>query len=151
MMAGIDMTHIPYKGGGQAFQDVIGGQVEITALPISESLPYVQTKRVKALGQTGAKRSSMVPDIPTLDESGVKGYSVTTWYVACGPAKMPREVVTWLYGEISKVLKQPETQAKFKTIGVEIIGNTPEQAALFVRNEGQRWSKLIRASGAKID
>ena len=87
MMAGIDMTHIPYKGGGQAFQDVIGGQVEITALPISESLPYVQTKRVKALGQTGAKRSSMVPDIPTLDESGVKGYSVTTWYVACGPAK----------------------------------------------------------------
>ncbi len=78
MMAGIDMLHVPYKGGGPAFQDVIGGQVEITALPVAESMPNVRSKRVKALGQTGLKRSSVAPDVPTLDESGIKGYAVTT-------------------------------------------------------------------------
>ncbi len=151
MMAGIDMVHVPYKGGGPAFQDVIGGQVEITALPVAESLPNVRAKRVKALGQTGSKRSAVAPDIPTLDEAGIKGYSVTTWYVVFGPAKMPRELVTRLYIEIDKVLKRPETQAKLKDVGVDIIGANPEQTAVFVRSEYEKWAKLIQASGAKVD
>lgn len=151
MMAGIDMLHVPYKGGGPAFQDVIGGQVEITALPVAESMPNVRAKRVKALGQTGARRSSVAPDVPTLDESGIKGYAVTTWYVVFGPAKMSRELVTRLHSEIDKVLKQPETQEKLKSVGVDIIGSNPEQAAVFVKNEYEKWAKLIQASGAKID
>ena len=151
MMAGIDMLHVPYKGGGPAFQDVIGGQVEITSLPIAESMPYVRGKRVKALGQTGSKRSSIAPDIPTLAESGIKGYAVTTWYVVFGPVKMPREIVTRLYAEIDKVLKQPETRTKLKDVGVDVIGTNPEQAAAFVRSESEKWAKLIQASGAKVD
>jgi len=151
MMAGIDMQHIPYKGGGPAFQDVIGGQVEITALPVAESMPNVRAKRVKALGQTGTKRSSVAPEVPTLDESGIKGYAVTTWYVVFGPAKMPRELVTRLHAEIDKVLKQPETQTKLREVGVDVIGSNPEQAAAFVRNEYEKWAKLIQASGAKVD
>ncbi len=151
MMAGIDIQHVPYKGGGPAFQDVIGGQVEMTSLPIAESLPYVRAKRVKALGQTGAKRSSMAPDLPTLDESGIKGYAVTTWYVVFAPARLPRELVTRLHAEIDKVLKQPETQEKLRGVGVDIIGSSPEQAAAFVKSESEKWARLIKASGAKID
>lgn len=151
MMAGIEMLHVPYKGGGPAFQDVIGGQVEITALPIAESLPNVRAKLVKALGQTGLRRSSIAPDIPTLDESGIKGYNVTTWYVMFGPAKMPRELVTRLYSEVDKVLKQSVTQEKLKNVGVDIIGTNPERAAAFVKSEYEKWAKLIQASGAKVD
>lgn len=150
-MAGIDMLHVPYKGGGPAFQDLIGGQVELTALPIAESMPNVRAKRVKALGQTGLKRSSIAPEIPTLNEQGIKGYAVTTWYVIFGPAKMPRELVNRLHGELDKVLKQPATQAKLKESGVDIVGSTPEQAAAFVTAEYEKWAKLIQKSGAKID
>ena len=151
MMAGIDMLHVPYKGGGPALQDVIGGQVEITALPIAESMPLVRSKRVKALGQTGIKRSSVGPEIPTLEESGIKGYNVTTWYVVFAPAKLPRELVTRLYGDIDKVLKRADTQEKFKEVGVDIIGTNPEQAAAFVKTEFDKWAKAIQASGAKVD
>jgi tripartite-type tricarboxylate transporter receptor subunit TctC len=151
MMAGIDMLHVPYKGGGPAMQDVIGGQIEMTSLPVAESIPLVRAKRVKAIGQTGMKRSSVAPEVPTLDESGIKGYSVTTWYVVFGPAKMPRELVTRLYAEIDKVLKRTDTQDKFRENGVDIIGTNPEQAAAFVKTEFDKWSKLIQASGAKVD
>lgn len=150
-MAGLDMLHVPYKGGAPAFQDVIGGQVEITSLPIAESLPYVRSKRVKALGQTGSKRSLMAPEIPTLNESGIKGYAVTTWYVVFGPAKMPREIVVRLHAEIDKVLKQPETREKLKGVGVDIIGSSPEEAAAFAKSEYEKWARLIQASGAKVD
>ena len=151
MMAGIDMLHVPYKGGGPALQDVIGGQVELTALPIAESMPLVRAKRVKAIGQTGSKRSSIAPDVPTLAESGIPGYAVTTWYVVFGPAKMPRELVLRLHGELDKVLKRADTQEKFKEVGVDIIGTSPEQAAAFVASESEKWAKLIQASGAKVD
>ncbi len=151
MMAGIDITHVPYKGGGPAFQDVIGGRVEITALPIAESLPNVRAKRVKALGQTGAKRSSIAPDIPTLDEAGIKGYNVTTWYVVFAPAKTAAEIVNRLYSAIDKVLRNPETQEKLKSVGVDIIGSDPQRAEAFVKGEYAKWAKLIQQSGAKID
>jgi tripartite-type tricarboxylate transporter receptor subunit TctC len=151
MMAGIDMLHVPYKGGGPALQDVIGGQVEITSLPIAESMPLVRSKRVKAIGQTGLKRSAVAPEVPTLDESGIKGYSVTTWYVMFAPAKTPPEIVTRLYNELDKLLKRPDAQEKFKEVGVDIIGTNPAQAAAFVKSEFEKWAKLIQASGAKVD
>ncbi len=151
MMAGIDMLHVPYKGGGPALQDVIGGQVEITSLPIAESMPLVRAKRVKAIGQTGSKRSLIAPEVATLDESGVKGYSVTTWYVLFGPAKMPPEIVARLHAELEKLLKRADTQEKFKEVGVDIIGTNPAQAAAFVKSEFEKWAKLIQASGAKVD
>jgi tripartite-type tricarboxylate transporter receptor subunit TctC len=120
-------------------------------LPIAESMPLVRSKRVKALGQTGTKRSSVGPEIPTLEESGIKGYNVTTWYVVFAPAKLPRDLVTRLYGDIDKVLKRADTQEKFKEVGVDIIGTNPEQAAAFVKTEFDKWAKAIQASGAKVD
>lgn len=152
MMAGVDMPHVPYKVNSQAFQDVMGGQVEVVVLPIAESLSHVKAKRVKALGQTGRTRSSLAPAIPTLDEAGLKGYALTAWYLALGPAKMPRETVAALNQEINKVLKQPEVQARLNASGVDVIGTTtPEQAAAFLKNEHEKLGKIIRWSGAKIE
>lgn len=151
MMGGMDLIHVPYKGGGPAFQDVIAGQVELTALPIAESLPVVKAKRVKALAQTGTTRSHMAPDIPTLDESGLKGYNVTTWYVVFGPARMQKEIVARLHAEIDKALKTPELREKLRGVGVTIVNGNPEQAAGFVKNEYEKWAKVIQMSGAKLD
>lgn len=151
MMAGIDIQHVPYKGGGAAFRDVMGGQVELTTLPIAESLPNVKAKRVKALGQTGARRSHMAPDIPTLAESGLKGYAVSTWYVVFAPVRTPREVVTRLHGEIDKALRGAELQEKLQGVGVTIVNGNPAEAAAFVKSEYEKWAKVIQQSGAKLD
>jgi tripartite-type tricarboxylate transporter receptor subunit TctC len=151
MMAGVDIPHVPYKVNSQAFQDVMGGQVEVVVLPIAESLPHVKAKRVKALAQTGRKRSFLAPDIPTVDEAGLKGYAITAWYLALGPAKMPRETVAVLAREINKVLKQPEVAARLNASGVDVIGTTPEEATAFLKSESEKLAKLIRWSGARIE
>jgi tripartite-type tricarboxylate transporter receptor subunit TctC len=151
MMAGIDLMHIPYKGGGPAFQDVIGGQLELTTLPIAESLANVKARRVKALGQTGTTRSHMAPDVPTLDESGLKGYNVTTWYVIFAPVRTPKEIVARLQGEIDKALKSAELQERLKGVGVTIVNGNSGEAAVFVKSEYEKWANVIRQSGAKLD
>lgn len=151
MMGGMNLMHIPYKGGGPAFQDVIGGQVELTTLPIAESLANVKARRVKALGQTGRTRSHMAPEVPTLEESGLKGYNVTTWYVVFAPVKTSKDVVTRLHGEVDKALKSPELQEKLKAVGVTIVNSNPDQAAAFVKAEYEKWARVIQQSGAKLD
>ena len=151
MMARIDLVHVPYKGGGPAFQDVIGGQVELTTLPIAESLPNVKAKRVKALAQTGSTRSHMAPDVPTLAEAGLKGYNVTTWYVVFAPVRTSKDIVSRLHAEIDKALKTPELQDRLKGVGVTIVNSGPAEAAVFVRNEHEKWAKVIQQSGAKLD
>ena len=151
MMAGINLVHVPYKGGGPAFVDLMSGQVELTTLPIAESLPNIKAKRVKALGQTGATRSHMAPDVPTLDESGLKGYNVSTWYVVFAPVKTSRDIVNRVHTEVDKALKTPDLQERLKGVGVTIINSTPDQAATFVRSEYEKWAKVIQQSGAKLD
>ena len=151
-MANIDIVHVPYKGGPQALHDVIAGQVEMTILPFPETLPQVHARRVRALAQTGEKRSPLASEIPTLDEAGIKGYAVTTWYVILGPAGMPAAVTNKLNGEIVQALKAGDVQERLKTAGVgEIIGSTPEQAMTFVRAESSRWEKIIRDAGIRAD
>ena len=151
MMAGVDMPHVPYKVNSQAFQDVMGGQVEVVVLPIAESIGHVKAKRVRALAQTGTKRSSLAPDIPTMDEAGLKGYALAAWYLALGPAKMPRDVLVRLNEEIGKVIQQPEVKARLNASGVEVLGSTPEQAAAFLKAEQEKLTKLVRWSGTKIE
>ena len=152
MMAGVEMLHVPYKGGPQALHDVISGQIELTALAFAETLPQARANRVRALAQTGDRRSPLAPDIPTVHEAGIKGYSASTWYVLFGPARLPSDVVGKLHAELVKVLKLPDVQERLKLAGVgEIIGSTPEQAAQFVKSESTRWEKVIRVSGAKVE
>ncbi|MGE5526089.1 MAG: Bug family tripartite tricarboxylate transporter substrate binding protein [Rhodospirillaceae bacterium] len=152
MMAGLKMVHVPYKGGPQALHDVIGGQLEFVTLPMPETLPQVRAGRVRALGQTGIKRSPNAPDIPTLDEAGVKGYSVMTWYVVFAPSKTPDAVIQRIHAEFEKALKVRDVQDRLRAAGItEIVGAPPEAAAQFVRSEYQRWGKVIRELGIKAN
>ena len=150
-MAGIDLVHVPYKGGGAAFQDVINGNVEITSLPIAESMTHVNSGRVRALAQTGLRRSATAPDVPTVAEAGVPGYSVTTWYVLLAPAKTPQAVIARLAKETEQAVKSPELQQKLRGAGVDVIGAGPAQTAAFMKEETAKWAKLIKASGAQVE
>lgn len=152
MMADIDIQRVPYKGAPQALQDVIGGQIEMTAMAVPATMPLVRANRVRALAQTGAKRSPAAPDIPTLDEAGVKGYDVTTWYVVFGPAAMPADAVNKLSAEIAKALKFADVQERLQIAGMgEIVGSTPTETAKFVKAEFNRWAKIIKATGMTVD
>jgi len=152
IMAGLDMIHVPYKGALQALHDVIGGQIEMVISTIPAILPQVRAGRVRALGQTGLKRSPNAPDIPTLDEGGIKGYTVAVWYIIFAPAKTPLPIINRIYAELAKVLKLPDVQERLKAAGVdEIVGAGPKQAAEFVKSEHARWAKVIQATGAKAD
>lgn len=150
-MTGMQYLHIPYRGGGPAMLDVIAGQVDVTMLPISESMPYVRDGRLRALGQTGAKRSPIAPDMPTIEEAGVKGYSSTTWYMVLGPAGMPRNVVATLQAQLDRVLKMPDLQEKLKGAGVSVINGNSEEASAFLQSEYKKWASLIKASGTIIE
>jgi len=152
MMAGLRMIHVPYKGGPQAMHDVIGGQLEMVTLPMPETLPQVRAGRVRALGQTGIKRSPNAPDIPTLDEAGLKGYTVMTWYVVFAPAKTSDAVVQRIHAEFDRALRVRDVQDRLRAAGItEIVAAPPEAAAQFVRNEYQRWGKVIRELGIKAN
>ncbi|VWX61198.1 conserved exported hypothetical protein [Burkholderiales bacterium 8X] len=150
-MTGMQYLHVPYRGGGPAMLDVIAGQVDVTMLPISESMPYVRDGRLRSLGQTGAKRSPIAPDMPTIEEAGIKGYSSTTWYMVLGPANMPRNVVTTLQGQLDRVLKMPDLQEKLKAAGVSVINGNSEEANAFLQSEYKKWAGLIKASGTIIE
>jgi len=147
VMAGVDIQHVPYKGAPQALVDVINGQIEMTALAVPATLPLVHAKRLRALAQTGEKRSPVVADIPTLQEAGIKGYDVSTWYVIFGPAGMPADIVNSLNAEILKALKFRDVQEQLINSGIgEIVGSTPAEATAFVLAEYERWAKVIKAA-----
>ena len=148
---GIQYVHVPYRGGGPAMLDAIAGRVDVTMLPIAESLPYVRDGRLRALGQTGEKRSPMAPDMPTIEEGGVKGYSSTTWYMVLGPAGMPPDVVKKLQGQISAALKAPDLQEKLKATGITMINGNAEQATAFLKSEHKKWAERIKASGTVLE
>jgi tripartite-type tricarboxylate transporter receptor subunit TctC len=150
-MTDMQYLHVPYKGGSAAMTDLIGDRVDITMLPISESMPYIRDNRVRALGQTGRTRSPIAPEIPTIEEGGVKGYSVTTWYMLLGPARLPPKVVGLLAEKFDQALKTPDLQSRLKNAGVSIINEGPQQAGEFLEAESVKWAKAIKASGTRIE
>jgi tripartite-type tricarboxylate transporter receptor subunit TctC len=150
-MSGLQYLHVPYKGGGAAMADMLGKRVDITMLPISESLPYIRDHRLRALGQTGSKRSEIAPEIPTLAEEGVKGYSVTTWYMLLGPAKLPEPVVKTLAQKFDQALKSPDLREQLRKAGVSILNEGPQPAKAFLDRQAASWSKAIAESGTHID
>ncbi|MBO9357074.1 tripartite tricarboxylate transporter substrate binding protein [Bordetella petrii] len=150
-MTGLQYLHVPYKGGGPAMTDVVGGQTDITVQPIAESLPFIRDQRLQALGQTGRVRSPIAPDIPTIEEAGVKGYASTTWYMLAAPAKVPQEVVDTLARTFDEALRQPDLREKLQNIGITTINAGPAQAGEFLASEAARWEKLIKAAGIRLE
>lgn len=142
-MTGIDMTHIPYKGGGQAIIDLSGGQVPAAVLGSSTVIPHTRTGRVRILAVTSKKRSAALPDVPTLEESGLKGFDVYQWTAMLAPAKTPKAILTRLNSEVGTILKQPAVIEKLQAAGFEPQSSTPEYVAALIRDGMARWGKLI--------
>lgn len=151
--SGLQYLHVPYRGGGgPAIIDVMSGQVDITMIPISGSnMRYIRDPRLRPIGQTGSKRSSSITDIPTIEESGVKEYSSTTWYMILAPANTPNNIIQYLEVSISRAIKTPELQEQLSNNGVTVINGGPNEANKLLQSEYKRWTKLISLSGATLD
>jgi tripartite-type tricarboxylate transporter receptor subunit TctC len=150
-MAGLDMTHIPYKGSAPMLIDLMSGQVNMAFDNLSASMPHIKGGKLRALATTGATRSTALPDIPTVAEAGLPGYESTSWNAVYVPAGTPKEIVERLNREIRAILESPETRKFFAEQGAESGGGTPEQLAAFMRAETTKWSKVVKDSGAKVD
>jgi tripartite-type tricarboxylate transporter receptor subunit TctC len=150
-LAGIRMTHVPYKGSGQAVTDILGGHVQVMFSGFSSTLHHIKAGKLRALAVTGPKRSSALPETGTISEQGFPGVEATAWYGVLAPAGTPKAVVARLHGEFVKILKHPDVVQRLDGLGFEIVGSTPEAFGAYIRSEIRKWEKVVRASGAKPD
>ena len=150
-MAGLDIRHIPYKGGVAAIPDLIGGRVTMIFFPIAAGLPLVREGKLRALAVTSLKRSSAAPELPTVAESGYPGFEVTAWSGLLAPARTPATIVGKLHLETVKALALPDLRAKLADLGLEPIGNSPDEFAAIIKSEIPKWAKVIKDAGIKAD
>ncbi len=146
-LAGIDLLHVPYKSSPPALTDVIAGRVSMMFVDVPTALPHVNAKALKALAVTTKYRSALLPDLPTMDEAGVKGFDVTSWQGYFGPANMPKEIVTKLNAEIRKVVERPDIKKELANRGMEAFSGTPEEFDAFVKDQLVVWKRLITEAG----
>lgn len=151
VLARIEMTHIPYKGQGQTLIDLLGGHLKLGFPSIPSSIQYIKSGRLAALGVATAKRSSSLPEVPTIDESGVKGYEVSAWYGVLGPPRMPKVLVTKLNGEINRILRSPEMRQTLSQQGADPLGSTPEEFATAIAADIPKWKKIVAEAGIKTE
>ena len=149
--AGIAMTHINYKGSGPALTDVMAGFVEIMFENLPSALPFINANKLKVLAVTGKDHSPVLKSVPTLAESGFPGFDMVSWQALVAPAGTPRAVVDRLNAEVAKVLKTPEMKEKMTGLGTDIVANSPEQFAQYLREETAKWSKIVRDAGIKLE
>lgn len=151
-MAGVKMVHIPYKGGsGQMVSELVAGQVQLASMGLPPSISYIKTGRLRAIAVTGATRSPLMPDVPTVSEAGLPGYEVTSWYGVFAPAAVPRNLVTKLNGDIAAILDTTDMKQRLEKLGAEPAPQSPEAFAGFVQAEISKWAKVVKASGATAD
>src|SRR5882757_66286 len=143
-MTGIEMLHVPYRGGAPAVADTVGGQVQLFFTAGTQSLEHVKAGRLKLLALTEAKRSALLPDVPLVGET-VPGYEMTVWYGAFGPAAMPADIVTRLNSEIAKVLALSDVTKKMADIAVEVASSSPDELAMRMRTDSEKWGKIIKS------
>lgn len=148
---GIDMVHVPYKGGGPSMLALISGEVPMLFTNQDSALPQVKAGKVRAIGVASAKRNPAYPDVPTIAEQGIPGFAAVSWFGLSAPARTPPEVIKKLHEATVAVLNNPDFRAKLETTGFVVVGNTPEQFRAFVASENERWGKAVRASGATVE
>ena len=149
--SGAKLVHVPYKGGGQAIGDVVGGQIPLVYTAIATAQQYVKSGRLKAIAVSSAKRASALPDVPTFVEGGQAGFVVDSWVGILAPARTPRPIVDRLQKEIAAVLAEPEVKARYEVLGIEPVGNTPDQFAAQIKADLARWEQVVKQAGIKVD
>jgi tripartite-type tricarboxylate transporter receptor subunit TctC len=148
---GAQLEHVPYKGGGPAVIDVVGGQIPLVFTAVASAQQYVRTGRLVGLGVPGAKRASSLPDVPTFQESGLAGFDVNSWVGIFAPAKTPPAIVARLQKELAAVLQSAFVKERYATLGIEPVGNTPEQFGVQVRDDLARWATVVRSANVKLE
>jgi tripartite-type tricarboxylate transporter receptor subunit TctC len=151
-MAGVNITHIPYKGAGASVADLLGGHVDLAFLSLSSVVPQLKAKRLRALAITSARRSALMPELPTFAEAGLPGYEVMGWYGVLARAGTPKEIIGRVHADLTRVLAQADVVQTLGSFGLEpAAANSPEAFAAFLRAEVGKWAQVVRASGAKAD
>ena len=149
--AGIDIQHVPYKGTGPAVTDVVSGQVAMFITNMPSVLPMVKAHRLRALAVTSLQRSALVPDLPTVAESGIPGFEITVWYGLLAPAATPKPIVSRLNQELRKMAEMQDVKERLAAQGAETMSSTPEEFAKRIRDDLAKWGKIVAASGARVD
>jgi len=150
-LAGLDLTHVPYKGA-VALNDVLSGeQVQCMFATIPSAIQLVRSGKLRALAVTSLKRSEGVSNLPTIAESGYPGFDAGSWFGLVGPAGLPREIALKIQGEVARILKEPAMREKFVQQGADPVGSTPDEFGQYMRDETAKWAKVVQASGAKAD
>ena len=150
-LAGVSITHVPYRGGVPSLMAAISGEVQLVFSDPVPAMPQISDHRLNALGQTGLRRAHIAPDIPTLNEGGLPGFNITAWVGAVAPKGTPKAVVDKLNAEIGRILKDPQFAAKISAIGIDPLGDTPDEFAVFLRKEIPRWKQIVTDDGVKIE
>lgn len=149
--AKVDIVHVPYKGSAPALQDVIAGQDQMMFATTSGAMGFIKSGQVRALAVTSLKRTAVLPDLPTIDELGIRGFDATTWHGLVAPAGTPKPIIDTLYRGTVKVLNDPEVKQSLANLGVDVVGSTPEAFAAYIKAEIPKWAAIIKASGAKLN
>ena len=148
---GISMVHVPYKGTGPGMTALLSGEVQIAIVGVATILPHMATGKVRALAVTGARRSQVAPDLPTISEAGVAGYEFDVWYGLLFTGGTPRDIVTKTNAEINRILKSPAIAERYAATGLEPLTSTPGEFAAMIKSEIPKWQKVVKAAGLKAD
>ena len=151
LQAKVDMLHVPYKGSGQSIVDLIAGHVHLNFDSVPPVINYVRQGKLRALAVTSAKRFSLLPEIPTIEESGVPGFDMSTWWGLVAPAAVGKDIVNKLFGETVKLLRQADVKEKIAFAGAETVGNTPEEFAAYIRAETAKYARIVKEANIKVE
>jgi tripartite-type tricarboxylate transporter receptor subunit TctC len=150
-MAGVQLTHVPYKNIGSILVDMFAGRIEMMFVGLVSAQPHVKAQKLRAIGISGARRSPLMPELPTVAEAGVRGFEVTGWYGVFVPARTPPPIVAKLNADIVRILKLPDVSERFAAEGAELVGDTPAQFSAYIAGEIAKWSRVVKLSGARPD
>ena len=151
LMAGVKLVHVPYKGGGPAMTDLVGGQVQLVFATTASAIPQIRAGRIKGIAVTTARRSALMPELPTISEAGLPGFDANNWYGIVVPAKTPRAIIDQLNAEVTRVLSMPDVKATLFNQGLDPAPGTPEQFGAYIKSERVKWANVIKVSGAKAE
>jgi len=151
MVAGVKMVHVPYRGAAQAIPDLLSGQIQIMFVSIPDALPHIRSGKLRAIGVTSLERSDALPELAPVAEQGFPGYEVRAWFGVIAPAETPREIVMRYNREIGTALAQPEVRQRLASIGLDPVTLSPDEFTQFIRREIDKWAKVVKQSGAKVD